>query len=71
MDLIDEVLTVSTDDAYDTARDIMKRFDVSVGISSGAAYKAALEIKERMPDKRIAVIFPDDSSKYISTKLFK
>ncbi len=71
MDLIDEVLTVSTDDAYDTARDIMTRFNVSVGISSGAAYKAALKIKEKMPNKKIVVIFPDDSSKYISTKLFK
>lgn len=71
MDYIDEIITVSDNDAYEYAKNIMKNFGISAGVSSGAAYKAALDIKSKMPNKKIVVIFPDGCDKYMSTKLFE
>jgi cysteine synthase A len=71
--LIDEVVTVSNDDAFATARQLAKQEGILCGISSGAAAKAALTVAAR-PDnagKTIVVILPSTGERYISTDLFQ
>ncbi len=71
-DLIDEVLTIGNQTAFDTARRLALVEGIPCGISSGAAVAAALEIAERaeMKDKRIVVILPSFAERYLSTALF-
>lgn len=70
--LIDEIIAVSDEDAYEYARQIAKSEGVFVGISSGAALCAACEIAKRnsMKGKKIVVIFPDGGGRYLSTPDF-
>ena len=70
--VVDEVITVDTEDAFAFGRQVRELDDVSVGISSGAALKAAIELARRdeFKDKNIVVIFPDGGDRYFSTKLF-
>ena len=71
--LIDDIVTVSNDDAFETARKAAKLDGILCGISSGAAIWAALEVAAR-PDsagKTIVVIIPSTGERYISTELFK
>lgn len=70
-DYIDEVIAVSDNDAIETSKNIMKTYGIPVGISSGAAFYAAKIIKEKMPNKKIVVIFPDGCEKYMTTELFE
>ena len=72
-ELIDEVLCAATEDAYATARRIGKKEGILVGISSGAAAWAALEIARRPENagKTIVVILPDAGDRYLSTDLFQ
>lgn len=68
----DEVISVTTQEAYDTVRILAKEDAVLAGISSGAAVYAA-EILARKPEnrgKRIVVIIPDSGEKYLSEPLF-
>lgn len=70
--IIDEIVTVSNDQAFETARDLAKLEGLLCGISSGAAAFAALEIARR-PDskgKEIVVILPSTGERYLSTDLF-
>lgn len=72
-ELIDEVIQVTNDDAGSTARRAAKEEGLLVGISSGAALWAALEVAER-PDsagKLIVAILPDTGERYLSTWLFQ
>ena len=71
-DLIDEVVTVSNQASFDTARLVARLEGVPVGISSGGALAAALEIGCRpgMDGKRIVVIIPSFAERYLSTALF-
>ena len=71
--LIDEVVRVSNDTAFATARKLATTEGVPVGISSGAALAAALEIGKRpgMEGKRIVAIIPSFSERYLSTALFE
>ena len=71
-DLIDEVLTIGNETAFDTARRVATLEGVPGGISSGAAIAAALEIAERpeMAGKRIVAILPSFAERYLSTALF-
>ncbi|MCY6484718.1 cysteine synthase A [Clostridium aestuarii] len=71
--VIDEIVKVSNDDSYETAREIAKVEGLLVGISSGAALYAAKEIakKEENKDKNIVVLLPDTGSRYLSTDLFE
>ena len=72
LDLIDEVVTVTTEQAKQTCRTLGKTEGLLVGISSGAAVAAAGVIASRadMCGKRIAVILPDGGERYLSTGLY-
>lgn len=69
----DEVLTVTDEDAMETANALSKTEGLLVGISSGAALSAAAELAKRpeMAGKRIVVVLPDDGQRYLSTGIYK
>jgi cysteine synthase B len=67
---IDETIMVETEDAYEMARQIIKKEGIFVGMSSGAAMYAAIEISKKINLGTIVVIFPDRGEKYLSTNLF-
>jgi cysteine synthase B len=67
---IDETIMVETEDAYALTRDIIRQEGIFVGMSSGAAMYAALEIAQKIKKGTIVVIFPDRGEKYLSTALF-
>jgi len=71
--LIDDVVTVTNDDAFETARSAAKLEGILCGISSGAAIKAALDVAARPESagKNIVTIIPSTGERYISTDLFK
>jgi cysteine synthase A len=71
--VIDEVLTVGNQTAFDTARALARLEGIPGGISSGAAVAAALELGARpgMKGKRIVVIIPSFAERYISSLLFE
>ncbi|MEG1473486.1 MAG: cysteine synthase A [Christensenella sp.] len=71
-DLIDEIITISASEAYDSARLLAKKEGVLCGVSSGAALAAALALAERPENagKKIVVILPDTGERYLSTDLF-
>jgi len=71
LSVVDEVLTVKGDDAYETSRTLGKSEGFFVGISSGAALTAALKIAEReeFAGKRIVVFLPDGGERYLSSGL--
>ena len=70
--LIDEVLRISNDNAFRMAREAARLEGVAVGISSGAALAAAIELGRRpdMAGKLVAVILLDTGERYLSTALF-
>lgn len=70
--IIDEVITVTADEAYSAARSLAKEDGILCGISSGAALSAALSLAKRQENngKNIVVILPDTGSRYLSTDLF-
>ncbi|MEK7849592.1 MAG: pyridoxal-phosphate dependent enzyme, partial [Candidatus Omnitrophota bacterium] len=72
-DVIDEIIIVSNDDAGKVARRLAKEEGMLVGISSGAAMWAALEVAKRKESegKLIVVVFPDTGERYLSTWLFQ
>ena len=71
-DVIDEIATVTTKDAFDAARLIGRREGVLVGISSGAALHAAIELcrEGQNAGKTVVVLLPDTGDRYLSTELF-
>jgi S-sulfo-L-cysteine synthase (O-acetyl-L-serine-dependent) len=68
---IDETIMIETEDAYEMARQIIKKEGIFVGMSSGAAMYAAIEISKKIEKGNIVVIFPDRGEKYLSTGLFE
>lgn len=73
MDIVDEVIAVENDDAFDKARAVAKSDGLLVGISSGAAIYAATELAKRHENqgKNIVVLLPDTGERYLSTQLFE
>lgn len=71
-DLLDEIITVKNDDAFETSRAVAKQDGLLVGISAGAALWAATELAKRPENegKRIVVLLPDTGERYLSTSLF-
>jgi cysteine synthase A len=69
--IIDEVIQVSNEDAFDTARRVALEEGILCGISSGAAVWAALQVAHRVENagKLIVVILPDSGERYITTQL--
>jgi cysteine synthase A len=72
-DIIDEIVTVTNDDAIETARRLAGMEGILCGISSGAAAWAALQVAERSENmgKIIVVVLPDTGERYLSTDLLK
>ncbi|MDQ1253469.1 MAG: cysteine synthase [Euryarchaeota archaeon] len=72
IELVDEIIKVSGDNAAATARRLAKEEGILAGISSGAATFAALQVasREEMKGKMIVVILPDTGERYLSTDLF-
>jgi cysteine synthase A len=71
-EVIDEVVTISDEDALDTARAAAQREGLLIGISAGAAVRAALDLaaRQEMMGKRIVVIVPDSGERYMSLPFF-
>jgi len=70
-DIIDEIVTVSNDNAFKTAKDLAKKEGILAGISAGANVWAAIEVAKREENKGklIVVIIPDTGERYLSTPL--
>ena len=73
MDVIDEVMPIADEDALTFGRLFAKTEGILVGISSGAALKAAeiLANREENAGKTIVVLLPDSGDRYLSTELFQ
>jgi len=73
MNLVDEIIKVSYDDARKVTQQLAKEEGILAGISSGAATWVALEIGKRVEnkDKMIVVILPDTGERYLTTELFQ
>lgn len=72
-EIIDEVVPVSEDEAFEAARRLAKTEGILVGISGGAAMAAALSIaaRDEMAGKNIVVILPDGGERYVTSPLFR
>jgi cysteine synthase B len=68
---IDETIMVETEDAFEMARQIVKNEGIFVGMSSGAAMYAAIEVAKKIKSGVIVVMFPDRGEKYLTTDLFR
>ncbi len=70
-EIIDRIITVSNEDAYETTRKLIKEEGILCGISSGANMYAALKVAgEPGNNKKIVTLFPDTGERYLSTRLF-
>ena len=71
-DIYDEIIPVENEDAFELGREIARTEGILVGISSGAALKAATELAKRPENKgkTIVVLFPDPGDRYLSTPMF-
>jgi len=72
LNLVDRVITITNDEAINTARHLMESEGILAGISSGAAVAAALKLQQEpgFEDKNIVVILPSSGERYLSTALF-
>jgi len=68
---IDITIMVETEVAYETTRQIVEKEGIFVGMSSGAAMYATIQLAKKISSGIIVVVFPDRGEKYLSTNLFK
>ncbi len=73
VDVVDEIVTVTNEDAFETARQLAREEGLLCGISSGAAVWVALQVGKRQENrgKQIVVALPSTGERYITTDLFK
>lgn len=71
MELVDEVIKVSDEEALYTVKELAKREGVIVGTSSGAAMAAALKLSEQIDKGNIIVVFPDRGDRYFSKNIYE
>lgn len=69
--VIDDIITVTEEEAFAAARLLARKEGLLCGISSGAALHAALQVAAYNPKKTVAVLLPDSASRYLSTALFE
>lgn len=69
-EIYDEVITISDEDAYSLTAEISKTEGILVGISSGCALMASIEIAKRAENKNIVTIFPDTGMRYLSEDIW-
>jgi cysteine synthase A len=71
-DILDEIITVSEEEAYSTARTLARTEGILAGISSGAALFAAIKLASRAENERktIVALLPDTGERYLSSGLF-
>ena len=72
-DVVDEIITVTDEDAFKAGREIARKEGLLVGISSGAALHAAVELAKRRENygKTIVALLPDTGERYLSSAMFK
>jgi cysteine synthase A len=72
-DIIDEVIRIGNETAFAMARRVARVEGIPVGISSGAALAAAIEVGQRaeMAGKKVVIILPSFAERYLSTPLFE
>ena len=68
--MVDKVVTVSDEDAFEMVRLLANKLGILVGISSGANIFGAIEIAKKYPNKKIVTIAPDGVDKYMSMGIF-
>ena len=71
MSVIDEIVTVSDDEAFKASRECAIKSGIAVGISAGANLSAIKKILKKLKNKRVVTILPDEANRYLSTPLFK
>ena len=73
LDIVDEIIPVENDDAFNTSRAVAKAEGLLVGISAGASIYAATELAKRPENKgkNIVILLPDTGERYLSTTLFE
>ncbi|MBR2567868.1 MAG: cysteine synthase A [Paenibacillus sp.] len=70
-EVYDQIITIENDDAFETARRVAKEEGLLVGISSGAAINAALQVAAELGEgKRVIAVVPSNGERYLSTPLF-
>ena len=71
--VLDEILTVTDEDAYDTGRELARTEGILVGITSGAAVWAAAQLAQRPENagRTIVALLPDSGERYLSTPMFR
>lgn len=70
-DVVNEIITVTNEDAVETARLATKKEGLLIGISSGASLYAAINLADKNPDKTVVVLLPDTGERYLSSVLFE
>ncbi|MGE9805687.1 pyridoxal-phosphate dependent enzyme, partial [Escherichia coli] len=72
LSLLDRVIQITNEEAFETARDVMTKEGILAGISSGAAIAAAVKLAKEpeFANKEIVVILPSSGERYLSTPLF-
>jgi len=68
--LLDDVVTVTDEEAFAAAKDLSRRFGILCGISAGANYHAAAAIAAANPEKTVVTLLPDSGTRYLSTGIF-